>query len=214
MDTLKLNAEVRNADQTAGNIRGEGNVPAVFYGHGIDTTSLQVSYSDFRRVYRKSGRNTLIDLSFGGKPHKALVHNVDFDPVTDQIIHVDFINVRMDEEITATIPVEFIGQSLAVKDLGGTLVNACDEVEVRCLPANLIHKIEVDLSPLVDFHVSIMVKDLVVPSTVKILDDPETVIASVSAPRTEEPEEVGPMEIPEGGVPVVGEEEKKEEDKA
>ncbi|OIP81827.1 50S ribosomal protein L25 [Candidatus Peregrinibacteria bacterium CG22_combo_CG10-13_8_21_14_all_44_10] len=200
MDTYKLKATSRDVAVAAKVVRNEGLIPAILYGHGIDTVSLQMDYQDFRRVYRQAGSNSVIDLDIDGKNHKVLVHRVDVEPVKDTITHIDFINVRMDEEITTMIPVEFTGYAPAVKDLAGTLVHGRTEVEVRCLPGALIHDIQVDLSPLVDFHTSIVVGDIKFPDDITVLDDLELMVVSVSAPREEEPEqEVAPAAGAEGG---------------
>ncbi len=198
MDTYKIEAATRDSSVAAKVVRGEDKIPAVLYGHGVDNVSVEMDYQDFRRVYRDAGGNSIIDLTIDGKAYKVLVQNVDFEPVTDKIHHVDFINVKMDEEITTTIPVEFVGVAPAVKDEGGTLVHGRTEIEVRCLPGDLISNIEVDLSPLVDFHTSISVGDVVFPDTITVLDDPELMVASVSAPREEEPEEEVVAEGEEG----------------
>jgi large subunit ribosomal protein L25 len=105
----------------------------------------------------------------------------------------------MNEKISALVPLHFVGDSLAVIDLGGSLLTQKDEVEVECLPANLPHEIEVDLSQLADFDAVIHVSDIKAPADVIILDDPEETVAHVEAPRTdEEMEELEtPVEQPE-----------------
>lgn len=198
MDTYKLEVEARDTSVAAKNLRAEDKLPAVLYGEGIKNVDFQMDYQTFRRIYREAGGNTVIDLAVGGKSFKVLVQHVDFDPVTDKMIHVDFINVRMDKEITAKVPLEFVGQAPAVANLDGILMHAREEVEVKCLPGDLIHSIEVDVSSLEDFNTSITVGDLSVPEGVEILDDPEQPVASVSAPREEEEEEVVPAEGEEG----------------
>lgn len=210
MDT-KLEVQSRDTSQSAKNLRAEGVIPAVLYGEGVENQNFQMDYQTFRRLYKEAGGNTIIDLDVAGKKFKALVQHVDFDPVTDKMTHVDFINVRMDKEITAKVPLEFVGQAPAVKDLGGILTHAQEEVEVKCLPDALIHSIEVDVSGLEDFHTSITVGDLTVPEGVEILDDLELPVASVSAPQEEEPEEEVPAEGEEGEEGEVAEGEKKEE---
>lgn len=216
MADYKLEVQSRDTSVAAKNIRAEGMIPGVLYGEGVENVDFQMDYQGFRRIYRDAGGNSIIDLDVNGKKFKVLVHQVDFDPVTDKMTHVDFINIRMDKEITAKVPLEFIGQSPAVANLDGVLTHGQSEVEIKCLPGDLIHSIEVDVSSLEDFHTSISVGDLTVPETVTILDDPELPVASVSAPREEEEEEI-PVEGEEGeeGEAAEGEEgaegEKKEE---
>ena len=195
MDTYNLSAAPRDLSVPAKTLRVEGQIPAVIYGEGVENVNFQMDYQDFRRIYRKAGGSSIVDLEIDGKKFKSLVHRVDFDPVTDKITHVDFLNIRMDKEITAKIPLEFVGQAPAVANLGGILVHGKDEIEVKCLPDKLVHSIEVDLSSLEDFHINISVSDLNIPEGIEVLEDPENMIASVSAPREEEAEEaVTPVE--------------------
>jgi len=153
-----------------------------------------------------------------------LVHEVQIDPVTMKAIHIDFYKVNMKEKIKTEIPIKKIGESSAVVDLEGILVTNRDEVEVECLPADLIPEIEVDLSALKTFDDVIKVSNLKVPATIEILDDPEEVVFLVQPPRSEEelaeleekPEEdVEAVEVegakPEEGEVVEGEEEIKGE---
>jgi large subunit ribosomal protein L25 len=100
----------------------------------------------------------------------------------------------MDEEITTNIPVSFVGVAPAVKELGGMLITHLDEIEVKCLPNNLIHTIEVNIEPLIDFHSSILVSDLVVPDTIKVLNNLEDVVVTAVAPRQEEETTEAPSE--------------------
>lgn len=222
MDIYKLELSLRDLKEKPRNLRKQELIPCVIYGKGIDSLSMQVDYQSFRKIYRKAGGNSVIDLKAGDKEYKALVHHVDFDPVTDKIAHVDFINVRMDQEITAQVPLQFFGVSLAVKDLGGTIVHVRDHLTVRCLPAKLPSKIEVDVTPIVDFKTIVTVSDLKLPGGVLILDKPGQAVASAVAPRAEEEEikpvvgvevnaEGVPIEKIEEGVPVAGTEGKKEE---
>jgi len=204
MDTYKLDLSQRDLKKSPKSLRKQELIPCVIYGKGIESLPLQVDYQPFRKVYRKAGGNNIIDLNVDGKEYKALVHHVDFDPVTDKIAHIDFINVRMDQEITAQVPLEFIGVSLAVKDLAGTLVRVRDHLTVKCLPAKLPSKIEVDITPIVDFKTVVAVKDLKLPEGVSVLDKQEQPVAAVSAPRAEE-EDVKPVigvDVNAEGVPI------------
>ncbi|MBU1151634.1 50S ribosomal protein L25 [Patescibacteria group bacterium] len=186
-------------------------IPIEFYGRGLENMSLQCDYQTFRRAYRAAGGNTVVELDVDGKKINALIHEVSFHPVTDRITHVDLINVRMDEEINTQIPLEFVGQAPAVKELAGTFTAHINELNIKCLPKDLVHTFEVDISSLVDFHTAIHVKDIVVPEAITVLNDPEDTVANVSAPREEEKEEeVVPAEGEEATAPE-GEEKKAEE---
>ena len=192
-------------------------MPAVLYRKGKENVNLQLNYSDFEKTFKQAGESTLIKLKIEDqsdvvqkKEKNVLVADVARDPVTDKFIHVDFYEVKMDEKLKAAVPLEFIGESLAVKTEAGTLVKNLQEIEVRALPADLLHHIEVDISLLATFEDKIFVKDLKVSKAVEILAEPEEVVALVVPPRKEE--EVVPEapaeEVVAEGVP--GEEGKEE----
>jgi len=168
--------------------RKEGIIPAVIYGHGIESVSVWVHNLEFVRLLESAGESSLIDVSIQGDPkqHSVLIHDVQFDPMTGKPIHADFFEVRMDEEIETNVALEFVGESAAVKVLGGILVKNIDEVSVRCLPVNLPHQLNVDISALKTFDDVIMVKDLIIGKGVEIVSDGEAIIAVVTPPRSEE----------------------------
>ena len=189
---MTLEVQSRMPDSRARDLLGSNIIPAEYYGRGVENKSIQVDYQTFRKLFRVAGTNTVIELNVDGKEKiNVLVHDLQKNPVTDLITHVDFVNVRMDEDIHTNIPLEFVGVSKAVKELGGILVHQLDEVEVKCLPKDLVHSIEVSLDPLVDFHSFVRVKDIVVPDGITILNGPDDVVVSASAPRVEE--EVTPV---------------------
>lgn len=162
-------------------------IPAVIYGHKINSQNLWVDYLNFKKVFGEAGENTVIELDIEKEGKRnALIHEVQADPVTDKITHIDFFQIRMDEKIEAEIPLEFIGESPAVKEAGGILIKNLDEIMVSCLPADLPAKIEVDISKILTFDDHIKIKDLDISNKVKVLADEETVVALVSPPRSEE----------------------------
>lgn len=199
IETPVLSALPRDLSAKAKNLRKENFIPAVFYGHGVDNVSIQMDYQTFRKVYRTAGENTIIDLKIEGLgDKKVLVHNVDYHPVSDAYSHVEFINVRMDEEVTTHVDIELEGQAPAVKEFAGVLVQNLDAIEIRCLPANLIHGVTVNIESLVDFNAVIHVSDIVLPDNITLLTDLKTTVATVTPPREEEPEEVEEAVLPEG----------------
>lgn len=197
MDTVALSAQRRDREVRSRDLRRERQIPAVFYGFGKETMPLTLNYIEFRDAYKKAGKNTIIDLAVSGESLKVLVHEVQYDPVYDTFAHVDFVNVRMDRELHTSIPLHFVGVSLAVKDLGGILNVTREEVQIKCLPDKLPHGFELDLSVLKEFHDALHVKDIQVPEGVTMLEDPELVVATVSAPKEE---------VEEAPVTVAGEE--------
>jgi large subunit ribosomal protein L25 len=188
MEKVELKAKMRDVfGKKTNKGRKSGLIPAVVYGRGVESVSLWVNTLDFRRLLKKSGESTMIGLEIDGKNGRnVIIYEIQRDPVTDSIIHIDFFQVRMDEEIETEVELEFIGEALAVRDLGGVLVRNMDEIEVKCLPGDLPSRINVDISVLNTFEDRICVKDLKIPEKVKIELDPETVVALVSAPRSEE----------------------------
>ncbi|MEK7632082.1 MAG: 50S ribosomal protein L25 [Patescibacteria group bacterium] len=188
MTTLQLQAASRTTSKTErAKLRTAGNIPAVLYGHGIANLTLALPKVIFEKTYLQAGESTLIDVVVDGKaPVKALIQDVDRHPITGDILHVDFYQVRMDEKITNDVPVVFAGESPAVKALGGILVKNLTALPIRCLPADLPSAIEVDIRALENFESRITVADLAIPAGVEVLAKPEDVVAIVEPPRSEE----------------------------
>ncbi|MCW1888648.1 MAG: 50S ribosomal protein L25 [Candidatus Moranbacteria bacterium] len=188
MQTITLEAKTRSAKgPNATVLRKEQMIPAVMYGHGVEAQSLAVPFGDFRKVYLQAGMSSLVDVNVDGKTSvKALIKDVQIDPLTMHPIHIDFHQVNMKEKMTANVPLVFIGESAAVKVLGGTLVKSLDHVEVECLPMDLPHAIEVDLSALATFDDMISIGSLKLPKGVEVLNEPEGTVATVDEPLTED----------------------------
>ena len=167
-------------------VRAEGKIPAVLYGPELDSVSIEMDYNTFERLNDEAGRSNMIDVSVdGGEPIKMLIQDIQYDVVKDTITHVDLRQIKMGEEMSATISLEFEGEPAAVKTLGGTLQTTLREVNVRCLPKDLVSNITVDLSVLETFENTISIGDLKLPAGLTVTDDPTTLIAKVVAPLTE-----------------------------
>ena len=167
-------------------LRRDGRLPAVVFGHGIDSTSVSVDTHDFEQLRRHTGPNALVDLSVGGKKAQpVLIHGVQVHPVTRRPLHIDLFLVRMTEELTVDVPLVPTGTSVAVVDEGGTLLHNIESVRVKALPDHLPQSIEYSIESLVDFDATIHVRDLDIPGDVTLLTDPDEVIAKVQAPRVE-----------------------------
>lgn len=187
MKNLQLKAQKRIiTGKKVKNIRAKGFLPAVLYGANSKSENLMVSTKEFKSIFAEAGTSALVDLKIDDKTIKILIHEPQIDPVKDEPIHVDFYKVKMTEKITTEIPLEFIGESPAVKDLEGNLITNKDTIKVKCLPGDLIPEIKVDISPLKTFEDLIFVKNLHIPETIEILDDPEEIIVQVTPPRSEE----------------------------
>lgn len=186
METLQLKAVERDKSIKAKNLLLEKKIPVEYYGKGVENLSLQVDASEFRRLFKKAGFNTVINIEFNGKEYPVLVHDVSNHPLSDDFLHVDFKSVKMDEEVETTIPLEFVGTSIAVKDFSGTFINNFDELEVKCLPKYLVNHIDVDISVLTDFNTQITIADLKIPEGIEIMHEPEESVCTVVPPRVEE----------------------------
>ena len=192
--------------ETAKEARKEGRLAIIYYGKGVEPISFGTDYQDFRRTYKKAGKSSIIVMiDEKKKEFPVLIHEIQYDVVTDEMTHVDAMAVNLKNKITTEIPLVFVGQAPAVKDLGGTLMHNKETVHVECLPKDLVHEIQVGINTLVDFHSAITIGDIEVPEGITILDAKDINVATVSAPRKEE-EETPAEEGAEGA-----EEEKKEE---
>jgi len=187
MANISLSAKTRTVTgHKVGTLRADGQLPVVLYGHGVDTQSLQVDAKKFAKLYREAGSSTIIELDIDGKMQNVVVHDIQFDPVTEAIVHADLYQVKMDEKLTAEVPLVFKGVSAAVKDLGGMLIKSVDKLEVEALPKDLPHEITVNISTLEGFDNKISLSDLEIPAGVEVKEEREITIVSVEAPRTEE----------------------------
>lgn len=193
MEKLELKAKARGAG-SPNSIRSSGLIPAVIYGHNIKTEHLEVPSSDFDKVFRKAGESTLITLNVeGGKARNVIIHDAQKHYLSGKIQHIDFYEVSMTEKMKATIPLEFVGVSKAVKEQSGVLVQVMNEVEVECLPVDLPHSIEVNISVLNTFSDTVHVSDLKVSDKVKILAEPTETVVKVAPPRDVEAELSAPV---------------------
>ncbi|KKR33541.1 MAG: ribosomal 5S rRNA E-loop binding protein Ctc/L25/TL5, large subunit ribosomal protein L25 [candidate division CPR2 bacterium GW2011_GWC1_39_9] len=185
-EKLILKAAVREEKGKARALRRQGLIPAVIYSKGSKTINITVDGHDFPKVYKKSGHTGIIQVKVNDKTKNVLVHELDRDGVSNKVLHVDFYAVKMNEKITAFVPLNFVGEAPAVKEQDGTLIRQKDEVEVEAFPADLPQQIDVDLSALINFESVIHVKDLPVPTEVKMLTGDEEPVAMIEPPRSDE----------------------------
>lgn len=169
-----------------GALRRKGILPAELYGRGISNVHLAVDTKEFEKLYGQAGENTVVNVVVDGTSRPVLIHDVHIHPLTNTIQSVDLYEVKMDEEIETMVPLEFVGESKAVKEGIGVFVEAMDEIEVEALPGDIPSKIVVDISSLSDVGESLYVKDLRVTGKFKFTIDMETVIASIAEIELEE----------------------------
>lgn len=168
--------------------RAEGSLPAVVYGGKAAAESVALGYADFLKLYRAAGSSTLLDLAVDGSAAgKVIVQAVQHDPLSDRIIHVDLKRIDMTKKLRAPVALKFVGEAPVVKASGGTMVTSVNTVEVECLPQDLVGHIEVSLAGLNSYDDVIKVKDLAVPSGIKIVSPhAEDLVAKAAPALTEE----------------------------
>lgn len=183
---IKLQAELRK-NSSVNQLRNSGFVPGVVYGRGVENVNVTVDRTALERLLKEAGENALLELEVkGDKSHNVLIHDIQREQIKDVLNHVDFLEVRLDQKVKAEIPLVFIGESPAIKELNGTLVKNIQHVEVEALPQNLPHNIEVDISSLATFEEHISIADIKIGPNVKIVSEPDVIVASVVPPRSEE----------------------------
>ncbi len=210
---LTLKVEKRNIGENLNQMRKAGKIPAVFYGKKEEATSIVVSKAEFEKVLKEAGESSIINLHGDAIDVDVLIHEVDLDPVTDYPRHADFYAIEKGKKLEVKIPLEFIGVSPAVKDLGAILVKVMHEVEVEALPKDLPHTLTVDISSLVAFNDVITAAEIKLPAGVELKDKAENIVASVSEPK-EEVVEVAPVDLSAIEVHKKGKEAKEGEEEA
>lgn len=190
MEKIQLKVEQRELNsRSAKPVYRAGQIPGEVYGHNVANTHIAVNAIDFEKVLRKAGESTIIELIMpDGSNKNVLIQDVQNHYLSSKPIHVDFFAVNMSETLTATVQIEFIGESDAVRVLGGTLVKVLTEVEVECLPMDLPPHFEVDISKLATFQDVIEVKDIPVSDKVKIMAEGDELVVKVQEPRDMEAE--------------------------
>jgi large subunit ribosomal protein L25 len=168
-------------------LRQEGWVPGVMYGHGFDSVALQFEERNLTRLLSRVGGSQLIQVDVEGakEPEMALVRDVQRDPIRGTVLHVDFYRVQMTERLTAEIPLAMEGESPVIALNEGILLQGLSTIEVECLPGDLVDAIVVDLADLLEVDDSIHVKDLAIPAGIDVLTDPDELVVRV-APLAEE----------------------------
>lgn len=193
METKKLKVDKRSiSGRKLKKLRTSGILPANLYGKGIKSEGLQVKLIDFLKVYKEVGETGIITLEVEGseKGRPVLIGNLQRNPMTDDVIHVDFRQVDLKERIEAQVPVVLIGESPAEKQSLGTAVLLLNEITVEALPMDLPEKFEVSIDLLVEVDQAIYVKDIKVSREVEIKTDLEAIVVKVEPPQKEEVVEV------------------------
>jgi large subunit ribosomal protein L25 len=166
-------------------LRATGAIPAVMYGRGVDSLSLEVPAKEFEKTLKEAGESTLVYLTIGGAQHPTIIHDIARHPLTGALIHADFYKVRLDEKIKTMVPVVFMGEAPAVKDFQGIFVRNINELEVEALPADLPHEIEVDVTGMKNLEDQIMLGSIKGHGWT-LTGNPEDILALIQTPKSEE----------------------------
>lgn len=183
MTTLSI--QTRETSENVEALRKDGFVPAVFYGPKQAATSIKFKAIDFIKVYREAGESTIITLTGAGEDQEVLVQDIAVDPVKGSVKHVDFYVVEKGKKVEVTVPLVFVGEAPAERELHGTLVKVMHEIDVEAMPKDLPHEIEVSIESLVDFDAQIHAGDIVMPAGVTLVTDAEEVVALVQEHKEE-----------------------------
>jgi len=188
---FELKAELRSVTgKKVKTLRRAGLTPAEVYGQGMENLSIQADSKTLRRVLSEAGNTNLIGIKLGRKKAvNTLARDIQYDPISQDILHVDFYAVNMAETVVVSVPIHVIGEAPAEAE-GGVVVTGINELEIEALPGNLPETIEVDISKLENFGDAIHVEDLDLPDNITVLSSPDSLLVSVQAPRAAIQEEV------------------------
>lgn len=181
--------------QFLGKLRREKKVPGVIYGHGWPTQAIAVEQKHLTQLLQRVRVSPIVHLTQQGEaPIPAVLKEVQIHPISTQTLHADFHRVRMEERMKTKVPLELFGESPAAKMFGGVLVRPVTELDIECLPADLVSSIRIDLGVLQAIDDHIRIHDLVAPKGIRILHDADMIVATVKLQRDEEIEPSKPLE--------------------
>lgn len=167
-------------------LRAQGFIPAVLYGEAMDSTPLVLNKKDIIRIMKlESGENTIFRVAVDGEEYDAMIREMQVEPASDELLHVDLIRISMDKPIRVTVPIVHRGDPVGVKAEGGFIDFVTREVDVECLPRDIPENLEIDITGL-HIHQTFKVENVTPPPGVKILSDPGTVLVLISVPHKEE----------------------------
>lgn len=210
----KISAALRTViGRKVKHLRRSGQIPATIYGHKFEPISIQFSALELNKIFEQVGESSLVEIIVGENNYPVIFKNPQFHPISSDLIHLDCYKVNLKEKITTTVPIELIGESLAVKN-GNTLMQILNEIEIEALPADLPEKIEVDISSLIEIDNKITVAELNLDrDKIEVKNDSEQAVVLIEAPRVEEePVVEAEVELSPEDVPAMAQ--KTEEEKA
>ncbi|MFA5025188.1 MAG: 50S ribosomal protein L25 [Candidatus Shapirobacteria bacterium] len=197
----KISAALRTVTGRAvKKLRKSGLTPATIYGNKFEPISIELLTLELNKLFDHAGESLLVEIVVAENSYPVIFKNPQFHPISGDLIHIDCYKVNLKEKITTTVPVEIIGESLAVKN-GNTLMQILDEIEIEALPSDLPEKIEIDITNLLEVDDKVTVAQLNIDRTlIEIKNDPEQVVVIIEAQRVEEEipvvEETTPVDVP------------------
>lgn len=191
-EQVELTAEKRAVlGKQVQQLRRQGWVPAVMYGHDFVSVPLQFETRSLTQTLSQVGGSQLVRIKVKGQkqPEMALVRAVQRDCIRGTLLHVDFYRVMMTERLTTEIPLAIVGESPVLELKEGILLHGISTIEVECLPGDLVDALEVNLSDLVEVDQALYVRDLAVPAGIEVLTGPDEMIVRIAPLEAEEEEE-------------------------
>ena len=186
MEKFVLEAQVRN--QTGKKVkflRKEGLIPAVIYGREIETLPISLNKRETTLLFNKISGSTILIIKVDGKEHSTLVREVQRDYIKNELLHVDFQAISLKEKLRTHVSLTLVGKAPVLENFDALIVSGTDQIEVECLPEDLVDTIEVDISSLTEIGSAIYVKDLAKLANVEILTDLEELVAVANAVKEE-----------------------------
>ncbi len=198
MEEVLLQARKRDVvGKQVKTLRREGILPAIVYGRGISSIPISLNTRNANQILSAISSSSLVVLEIDGEKHTTLIRDKQRDPVTEDILHIDFHEVSMTEKLRTEVMLDFQGESPAVKELMGVLVTVLESLEIECLPQDLPDRIVADLSSLEEIGDSLYVRDISLPPNIELISDIEEMVVIISPPAVEEIEEIEEVEITE-----------------
>jgi large subunit ribosomal protein L25 len=183
--SLEAKSRQERGKNASRRLRANGLIPVTVYGGSQEAASTTVVIREFAALLRAQGRHKIFTLNFEGTSTPVKIADLQLDPVRGTLLHADFVRLSMTEKSNFELTIKIVGEAERAKNFGGVLDFVTHSLEIRCLPADLPESLEIDVSALaIGDHLS--VKDLKVGDQVEVLTDPDTVVATVTAPRAEE----------------------------
>ncbi len=205
--SFKIKAEKRDVfgRNASRRLRREGMIPAILYGGDVSNVPLTLRKQDVFMILRSdTGENTVFQVSFDSEIRDVMIKELQKDPVTDEILHADFVHIAMDKVIQVSVPLVSVGEAVGVKTEGGFVDFVTREIEVECLPKDIPEHIEIDISSL-HLRQSFKAEDITLPEGVKLITSFDTLLVLIEAPLKEEE-----IEVEEEEEEVIAEEEEPE----